>query len=196
MPSATPLPEEPDPGSSLGGKAATRTRRRRRPSTPACPTPGPLPDAHAPRAAARPRRIPGRGEDPSPARPRAPRLQRVPRGAGRGDFPRTMQPLASHPRPTSATSRDWSPLAGPARSAGAWPLAPPCGPRAPATGGMTPWALEPGPGALADRPLRPLPLQLLPEGIQGQPAVAALSGRCVPGAEAGGCGLGSLGAGP
>lgn len=41
--------------------------------------------------------------------------------------------------------------------------------------------------APADHPLRPSPspsLQLLPEGIQGQSAVAPFSGRCVPGAEA------------
>lgn len=145
---ASPQSGKGDVRSGLGRKAATPPRWRPRPFTRAAGSvPGPPPRAHPssegawrPSATARPGRTLSPDEDPlgrpPSAQPPAPRLQPVPRGAGRGDFPRTTQPLAALPRHASATSRDGPPLArGRPRAAGARP----------ATGGMT--LSAPGAGA-------------------------------------------------
>lgn len=200
MPSATPQPEELDVRSGLGRKAATLPRWRPRPSTRACPTPVPLPHAHSssesafhsPSATARPRRIPSPSEDPHP-HPRPAASAEVTAGLSRGGQWGFSTDHTTPRRPSPPRERHLPGLAGRAgralRGPGRWR------PRAvrarPATGGMTPSFLELGPAAPADRPLRPLPLQLLPEGIQGQPAMATVSGRCVLGAEVAGWGWGS-----
>lgn len=85
------------------------------------------------------------------------------------------RPLPAPRAPPPGTGRRW-PAGAPVRPARAQrqvecPFPPPLS-----------WALQP---QLTARFAR-LPWQLLPEGVQGQSAVATLFGRCVPGAEAAG----------
>lgn len=103
--------------------------------------------------------------------------------------PPPLRPAASRPRAGWAVGI----FHGPHRPSRPFPvpLAPPPGPGAPVRGA----------GRAAGAPVRPARRQvdaspqLLPEGVQGQPALAALPGRCVPGA-VGNRGAGRRAAGP
>ena len=191
MPSVTPQPEEYDVRSGLGRKDATPLRWRPLPSTPACATPMPLPHAHSRVlfTLQAPLRIPGRSQALAKTPPstlpgrrrRGYSGSRAGRAVGIFHGPHSPSPLFPASRaPPPGTDRRW-----PCRalSAGACPLAPPCGRSVPGDRWNDPYLPGAGPCSPCpplhpdDHALRPLPLQLLPEGIQGQSAMATLSGR-------------------
>lgn len=151
---------------------------------PGAPAPRTLESAfHSPSPTAHPRRILSPGEDPTPPGRRGRGYSGSCAGRAVGIFHGPHSPSPPFPAsraPPPGTDRR-SP--GRARSAGACPLAPPCGRRVPGDRWNDPYLPGAGPCSprspppLHDHALHPLPLQLLPEGIQGQPAMATLSGR-------------------